>query len=1278
MKKSLKILSVFLAVLTFFSILSAATPVLAVNVNEYIADKEYTEKLLTEVVENDTEAKAPIVKEIEEKREENKKVYLREDGTYTAVISKTPVHYEKDGEWVDIVNDLKTDGDVITNTAGNFNVEFPKQISEDNEIKVENGKESLTFSIVETEKSNGKVKNNKKQKQDKNKVSDEEIFNNDISRTISEIEYEDILENTNLEYVVTPTGVKENIIVENKESLKKSYSFNITKGNLKAELDKENNLYFKNSKGEIVFTIPAPVMTDSDGAISYDIDVKVKNLKKETITLTYTPDKKWLNDKDRTYPVAIDPVIMLDSDKEFIIEDTFICASPTDSEVGSTSGEDAFFALLMNTAELKGDLLVKFNNNLVNIYKQPDIVVTNASYIANGGAFNGNIIARAINDSWDVSEILGSQVYPEFVGSNEDPVITYDENILDYYTGAPVETGESKPICFNITNLFNEWLSGERANNGFALTVDNEDAQALLILSGYYSVNGRKTYYYSYCTIDYIETSGYNSNYEYISQNVGRAGTFNVNTFTRALSGYREDLSLSGNRMPVSVGFNYNSALVNYLKWYRDFEYAVDEEYYLFFSPYGDNWSPNYLKMLFTFDDSEYYYFTDTGSMAVFTPKEETITETDENGVETTRTELVFEENLNGETGYELSLINQDDGIDFENMIITTPEGNKEYFDSDGFIYKIQEAETGLDGVYDEINITYEDYTNDEFEGLALPKIDYITDGVGRKFDFIYTNDILTRIECLTANNSPIYSNGQLLDVEYQIQKNQGANEYAPEQLVSVKYQDDKSVSYAYQDINSEEYEWQYVLTNAKNIDPYNLDYTYDSVGKVTKVEEYYNSTRDENYSSRGNYITFTQNSNNCVIINDAYNGTNTYLFSKTGELLYTLDDRGNYCKNTSLDFSVDENSEEPTIIEDGSWKIISKNLLKNPSFETQYPVNSTRANNWNNNFTRTNAVAHSGSYAYLVNSTSNVTKYNQQKINVSGNKNYTFSAYVKAATVGELTLKIEELNSSNVIVNTETYKITNTNDWERFSLTVGTERDTTALYVSFGFENSQGCYYVDSVQLESGLGTASYNFIENNSFNNSLEYWTASNNTTLSVVDETINGESVKALKVPKCMPYFDVISEDEAYLYDKVLSATQTVTINGKKDEVYSIGAWFKGDFTDGLLSETVKNYFETDYTPNATRIAQIKATYTYTDENGASVTEDFAVDFIKGINGWQYVNGCFALKGDVTSISVTVIAQNIPVDCLISTVELFKDETAVVFSNEDTEETEEVEIE
>ena len=406
MKKSIKILSVFLTVLTFFSILSAATPVFAEDVNEYVADKEYTEKLLTEVVENNIEEKAPIVKEVEEKRDKYQKVYLREDGTYTAVISKTPVHYEKDGEWIDIVNDLKIDGDVLTNTAGNFNVEFPKEISEDNEIKIENGKETLAFSIAETEKSNGKVKNNKKQKQDKNKVSDEEIFNNDISRTVSEIEYEDILENTNLEYVVTPNGVKENIIVENKESLKKSYSFNITKGKLKTELDKENNLYFKNSKGEVVFTIPAPVMTDSNGAISYDIDVKVKNLKKETITLTYTPDKKWLNAIARAYPVTIDPVIIMESDRESVIADTVIAVNTEDSSVATaTSGATTFLSRICDLETFKSDVLIKLNMDVFAAFKRPEIVITDVNYVVPGNVVDGNILAKEIKTVWPGADV---------------------------------------------------------------------------------------------------------------------------------------------------------------------------------------------------------------------------------------------------------------------------------------------------------------------------------------------------------------------------------------------------------------------------------------------------------------------------------------------------------------------------------------------------------------------------------------------------------------------------------------------------------------------------------------------------------------------------------------------------------------------------------------------------------------------------------------------------------------------------------------------------------
>lgn len=1285
MKKSLKILSVFLAVLTFFSILSAATPVFAEDVNEYIADKEYTEKLLTEVVENDTEEKAPIVKEVEEKRDEYQKVYLREDGTYTAVISKTPVHYEKDGEWVDIVNDLKTNGDVITNTAGNFNVEFPKEISEGNEIKIENGKETITFSIVETEKSNGKVKNNKKQKQDKNKVSDEEIFNNDISRTVSEIEYEDVLENTNLEYVVTPTGVKENIIVENKESLKKSYSFNITKGKLQVELDKENNLYFKNSKGEVVFTIPAPVMTDSNGAISYDIDVKVKNLKKETITLTYTPDKKWLNEKDRAYPVAIDPVILLESNREFIVQDTVIAIDTLDNEKATKNGSDDFLGAIAYQEELddnnvlqtnKYDVLVRLNMDAFSAFKQPNIVVTDVNYIAAGNAMNGNILAKPIlfvdegaeTISWDNETITGADVYPELAGSNQEAKIVYEDTILDYFSGVEAQSDlEADAIYVNITDIFNEWLYGERENHGFALTAQDKGLASLLILGGKYtSSKGKTTYYSTYCTVDYVDANGFNSNFEYVSQEIGRAGTFNINTFTRGLSAYREDLSLPGNIMPVTVGFNYNSALISYLEWYTKYAMVCDEEYYYIYSPYGENWIPSNLHMLFSLNENQINYFTENGSVAVFDIKKETVVEKDDSGNEYEKTYVTFLENNNGESGYKLDLITAGDNTDFTNMILTTPTGEKEFFNDTGLAVKIQEATINSDGKYDDIEIYYcEDAELDDGNAFLIPVIDYIVDGVDRVYDFKYDESYkLTQIRCLSSlEGSPIEIGGADIAVTYNIQHTVDAESYEPEQLISVKYPDNKSIFYTYIDATDDNgilEDFDYILKNAKNIDGYNIEYTYDELNKVTKIKEYANTSQ----SVEGNYITLESNSANSTTISDSYNGTNTFLFSSKGELLYTFDNKGNYNK-VDLD---DDN-----VFEEYGWQISSQNLLENSSFELNDFINignSSTTMKWTNMFTRVQDLdAHSGYYVYCLSSEDTTSRKAQQRIPVLGGKNYTFSAYVNCIEEGEIYLELTATGASNA-TKTEKLVINGTADWEQFSLNISTDFEIKELIVKFGFDNTNGKYYIDSTQLEAGSGIAEYNYIQNGSFTNLLTHWTGSN---ISVVDDTINGNSVKALKIQETLPYFDVESEEKAVFNDTLSSTTQLVKLKGEKGDIYSIGAWFKGYLTDGSLNKSVKDSLESQYEPLATRIAQIKINYTYTNttENGTVTmgNEEFAVDFLHRISDWQYINECFELKGDVTAIYITISTQSIPKDVLITGIELTKNNNAFVKTNETT---------
>ncbi len=1255
MKKSLKILSVFLAVLTFFGILSAATPVFAANVNEYIADKEYTEKLLTEVVENDTEEKSPIVKEVVEKRDEYQKVYLREDGTYTSVISKTPVHYEKEGEWVDIVNNLKTDGDVITNTAGNFNVEFPKEISEDNEIKIENGKETLTFSIVETEKSNGKVKNNKKQKQDKSKVSDEEIFNNDISRTVSEIEYEDVLENTNLEYVVTPTGVKENIIVENKESLKKSYSFNITKGKLKAELDKSNNLYFKNSKGEIVFTIPAPVMTDSNGAISYDIDVKVKNLKKETITLTYTPDKKWLNAKDRVYPVAIDPVIVVESGKnDSYIEDTVIGVNTADAELATKNGCNDFLAAISYIREpdddniyqtLKYDVLVKLNMDIFSAFKESDIVVTNINYVISGSATSGNILAKEISGSWDSTTITGADVYPQLAGTDNSATISYGSGILDYCSGVGTQTEYSQEILsFNITNLFQDWLYGRKTNNGFALTTEDNGCASLCILGGKYTNSkGKTTYYNSCCTVDYIEAGGYNSEFEYISQDIGRAGTFNVNTFARSLSSYREDLSMSGNRMPVNLAFNYNSALSGFAEWQTKICSAYDEEIYTLYSPYGDNWTPNYLKCITTIDDTQYLYFTETGSIVVFNVSE------DEDG------NVIFEPDQNSESGYELSLIENSENTNDEyfELVITTATGEKEYFDEDGWLKEIREAEPNPNGVYDKITITYDDYTTLEPD-LALPKISQITDGANRTYNFNYTNDKITSVTCKSASGATIKAGTTNIDYKT-------TYTYSGNNLVKVSYPTENTtsnpmdVAYTYDSSGN--------LTNAKNVDGYNITYNYDTLGKVTKITEKADATQ-------GNSITLSSVGNRETKVVDSYYGTKYYQFGNDGKLAYAFDEKGNFYKSENT-----KSNDENVSVSCG-WDTTPINILRNGGFER---TALSKPTGWTDTF---KVQTTDNNNACIVTGTDSQT----QSAAVSGSKVYTFS--IDAKDISEDSdsnngFKIQiKAGYPTLKTKTETLWISPTEDYERYSVTVVAPAEITLVRVYIGGTDTVGKFLIDNAQLEAGYGTSKYNYIENGNFMYETIYWSggkyekypnksATSKGSLNLTtSDNINGVTKDVLKFYSALPVYDVVDSDTVNLGDTYSSATQTVEVNGKKDDIFSIGGWFKGEFTDGLLSETVKNNYEIEFEPVTTRAAQVKASYTYTDENGVTQNEDFAVNFLPGVEDWQYANDSFALKGDVENIDVTVITKNIPATTYFTNISLVKDEDSFFIGDSETE--------
>lgn len=114
---SMKVIAVILTVIMIVGILPMT--VFAQEFNE-------TQLMKTVEIESDKKEKSPIVGEVTDKRDENTKVFERRDGSYTAVITSEPIHYDDNGEWKEIDNTLVKTNNKITNKENSFSVDFPR------------------------------------------------------------------------------------------------------------------------------------------------------------------------------------------------------------------------------------------------------------------------------------------------------------------------------------------------------------------------------------------------------------------------------------------------------------------------------------------------------------------------------------------------------------------------------------------------------------------------------------------------------------------------------------------------------------------------------------------------------------------------------------------------------------------------------------------------------------------------------------------------------------------------------------------------------------------------------------------------------------------------------------------------------------------------------------------------------------------------------------------------------------------------------------------------
>lgn len=1212
MKKGIKIfckvLSVFLAVLFVIEILPLQ--VMAEEFTDAVAQKEFIEDLVNNPTDAEKDAESEILYEVEEKRDEHTKVYKKSDGTYTAVMTEEPLHYLDESVWKEIDNSMILDGSLYTNLNNLFNVELPKNIDENKELTVEKDGYELSFSIDDIKNSSAIVENDIV-------ASETEIAdaNSAIAQTQSSVTYNNIADNTDLQYIVTPNSIKENIIISNKESVKDTYTFTFETNGLNAEKQYDGSVLFKDNNGDVKFTIPRPVMTDANFAFSYDFGVLLTANANGTITLEYAPSIDWTSSTDRAYPIVIDPAIVVEMRDSGWVEDTNVMYVSTDEDSVNENHYGEGGGFVGNKTFEDGDTFIGEVYTKINVDDikalGTNVVVTEAQYLFNSLSFGGCALAKKILEPIELTTVTYA-TKPNLETESFD------------YCQSPFEEGDTYTETythFNITEPLNDWINGE-VNYGFAVVAGNEGYYGLYAMNSTTSSNTNTTI----MVLDFVDVAGNNSYFDYHSQSAGRAGTGYVSDFTQSLSVIRDDLSIDGNIMPTTISMIYCSSILNILEVLEAENMQV----------YGNGWVPECLRTFIVYSEDRLIYYTDTGATIEFSYSE------NEDG------ELVFTEtygDIYGESGYTIEHLSTDDYGQIS-IKVTRPDGYVEVYNSANLLEYIYNPD------YPEQKVSYI-YETVISEDSEYARIDYITDGVGRKYDYVYDNTtgLLSKVKCYSASGTEILAGTTNLPLEVRYTYDENEN------LTNVTYPDGKSITYEYNNGN---------MTSMTNIDGYRVKYDYDSNGRITKVtEQAYDGT---NYVD-GNHITYDRLSSTQIKLTDGIGNSETYQFNRYGKLLYTIDSYGNYIMNEDSG-----STDETYFISSSDYRVNSENLLLNPSFETEYNALSTsRAKYWENSaFDRTSSTdAYFGEYVYTATRDTLGDAYQKQTVDVLSGGKYTFSAYVKSdeANTGKLYLNISARNGSNTVKATDYVTVENTNgEWQRYSVTINAPADVKDIIVKFGFEDSKGTFYIDNVQLSQSASASPYNYITDGGFRKDLDYWTGSEDFT--TTESSINGEVANAVTLPG-----GTNTENTVY---------QTVTINGKKDDVFTVGGWLKAQFVNSSTSNAyILQEIEESTNPNVfnftnDRYAQIEVSYQYTETNEEGVeetlTETIVVPFAENIENWQFAAQDFALKGDCETVTVLVRYSKHAQTALISNIELSKDEDAVVINDDEEETTEE----
>ena len=478
------------------------------------------------VGENPEESK--IVKELTGERTENSKEFLLEDGTKMIAQYNEPVHYkDSKGKWVEYNNTLSEDktassdeaGDSsYTNKSSDISVNLSNKAKSKNMISLQSNGYKISWGYDNAGKSKADVKKNNE------KTSGNDKFTT-LKNITTETMYKDVLNDVDLQYFVTTTGIKENIILKSSKA-QNEFTLNYKIPNLTAKQKGDKTITLSNKDGKEIYTISAPYMYDAKGSTSTQMKIEIVKQKGSNLQVKLTADYAFIHTIGRAFPITIDPEITTKTGSQLYYGEA--------SSSGRIINHGPYYLSKDNMMIGRAIKLYALGNGEEIISAKYKFEVSNHD---------------ALFDSKDDSPVI---INAHKLNTYNSTNCTYDEKVLDYDS---LTYEDNRYITFDLTKQYKEWYSNsDTSANGFVLEAfDSIGSKQINIYEGSPSSVTPAL------TLIYKDFTGMESNLSYHTINVGTNAQAAVSDYLGNLVINQTLYEGTGSRMPLSITATYNS-----------------------------------------------------------------------------------------------------------------------------------------------------------------------------------------------------------------------------------------------------------------------------------------------------------------------------------------------------------------------------------------------------------------------------------------------------------------------------------------------------------------------------------------------------------------------------------------------------------------------------------------------------------------------------------------------------------------------------------------------